>query len=345
MKTNRYLICFLTIASLLTTLSCSLTTLAADLTSPTVDETKVALAVAATESAAKNAVQEDPTKQVLALEATKNAESATQLANADQQKSAEATKQADSATQAVIDAAAQTQLAQPTISPTPDMTDKIKHAKILVYEDTQDIGNWITEALDGMDVEYTHVGDASGNFMKNLDSSIQWDLIIVGAESRSSIQGEFWDVINRKMIMSKTALIAEVWYLKDLGGGKIRNVMTNCGISYQSNWPLAESIFWTEPDHPLFTAFNTAMPLINYNRYWTDTGGDFVRLIPGSTAHIVAGAYQKHNTDYGLITVCMDGRMVFQTFSNHDFHHDDVVKLWQNYIVYTLTNHFNATGQ
>jgi hypothetical protein len=32
--------------------------------------------------------------------------------------------------------------------------------------------------------------------------------------------------------------------------------------------------------------------------------------------------------------------VVFQTFSNHDYHQDQIISLWQNYITYTLTNRF-----
>jgi hypothetical protein len=39
----------------------------------------------------------------------------------------------------------------------------------------------------------------------------------------------------------------------------------------------------------------------------------------------------------------MDGRVILQTFSSHDYPTNDMVALWQNYIVYTLTNHFLAT--
>ena len=335
MRPHRLLIIALFIGSLLLTLSCSLASTTANLVGEQVDPTKVVLEIVATENA-KQQANSDATNVAFGQQATQAAQGEQQTATAMAERAAQETQQA---------LAIPTNTEEPKVTPTPDMAEKIRNAKILVYEDTQDIGMWITDALDGMGVQYTHVGDASGTFMKNLDSPTQWDLIIVGAESRSNVQGEFWDVINRKVTMNKTALVAEVWYLERLGGGKIRNIMTNCGISFQADWPLAESIYWTEPDHPLFTAPNTVLPLLNYSRYWTVSAGDLVRLTPGSTAHIVAGAFQKHNTDYGLVTVCMDGRMVFQTFSNHDFHHDEVVRLWQNYITYTLTNHFYAIGQ
>jgi len=142
-------------------------------------------------------------------------------------------------------------------TPTQDISERMKNAKILVYEDTQGIGMWISDALNGMGLRYIHIGDAIGDFMSNLNSGINWDLIIVGAESKSKVQGEFWDVIGEKVSRNKTALIAEVWYLDQLGEGRIKTVTSGCGIRFQRDWPLAESIYWLVSDHPLFSDPNT----------------------------------------------------------------------------------------
>ena len=82
------------------------------------------------------------------------------------------------------------------------------------------------------------------------------------------------------------------------------------------------------------------MPLINYSRYWQWQAGDLIRLSPGSNATLLAGTFQKRKSDYGVIATCQDGRVVFQTFSNHDYHQADIIRLWQNYITYTLKNRF-----
>jgi len=218
----------------------------------------------------------------------------------------------------------------------------MKKAKILVYEDTPGIGLWISDALDGLGLKYVHVGDAIGHLMENLNSSIKWDLIIIGAESKTKVQGEFWDVIGEKVARDKTALIAEVWYLDLLGEGRIKTVMANCGIEFQRDWPLAESIYWLDSSHPLFSDPNETTALINYSRYWQAQAGDLIRLSPGSNATLLAGTFQKRKSDYGVLATCLEGRVVFQTFSNHDYHQDAIIRLWQNYITYTLKNRFAA---
>lgn len=238
------------------------------------------------------------------------------------------------------------QPAAPTLEPTPgekDYSEMIKNAKILLYEDTNElgIGQVIEETLKRMGLKYTSTLDYSGEFMANLDSGTKWDLIIVGAENHNAIQGEFWDVLLQQSY-KKTAIIAEVWYMDILGGGKMRNFTNECGVSYYKDWDLAESIYWVNPDHPIFNEPNVVKPLLHYNRYWMSNAGDRVRVRSTGDAEIVAGLFKNDTKQDGLITVCMEGRTVFQTFCNHDFRQNEVMDLWENYITYTLTNHFKA---
>lgn len=342
MKNRSVVLLFVLSLMMLATQSCSLSRLVGG-DPQNVDLTKVALEAFATNQAELLNPAVDPTKLVLELQATQAASDQQQQAIAETQKAMAATQEVLAQSPLLSTPQAETPSTEaPQPTPTTDLNDKIKNAKILVYEDTQDIGLWVSDALDGMDVEYVFVGDHIGTLMENLNSPIKWDLIIIAAESKSTVQGEFWDMINEKITQDKTALIAEVWYLDSLGGGRIRNLLTNCGVQFQADYPLAESIYWLDESHPLFQEPNIAMPLIHYSRHWDVQAGDYVRLSAGSTADLVGGAYLKHKSDYGLITSCMDGRVILQTFSNHDFHKDEVVRLWQNYVTFTLKNHFLA---
>ena len=315
----------------------------AEPSAPPIDATKLVLEIQATNNAPAPAQLIDATKVALEIQATNNAPAPAQIIDTTK---VALEVQATNSTILLTQQAAQSQptLAPPATSapdiPTPDLQARIQKAKILVYEDTPDIGMWISDALNGMGLKYIHVGDALGTFMENLNSPVQWDLIIVGAESKSKVQGEFWDVISEKVIRDKTALIAEIWYLDTKGEGRIKSVTSNCGIEFQRDWPLAESIYWLDSNHPIFSDPNSAIPLINYSRYWDFQAGDLIRLSPGSNATLLAGIFQKQKSDYGVMATCFDGRVVFQTFSNHDFHHDDIIRLWQNYITYTLKNRF-----
>jgi hypothetical protein len=225
-----------------------------------------------------------------------------------------------------------------------DMDAKVKSAKILVYEDTQPIGYWIKQSLNSAGYKYTHVGDAVGHFMENLNSGIAWDLIIIGAESKSGVRGEFWDAISEQA-NRKVAIVAEVWYLDTTVNGRIRPFLTACGLDFQRDQPLADSLYWLDPTNPVFNQPNTVMPLLHYKRYWGAQSGDLIKLLPGSKATLLAGIQKSRSEDYGQIASCMDGRVIFQTFSNHDYPSSNIQLLWQNYVDYTLRNHFQALGK
>ncbi len=338
---------YFVIILVLSILACSLPSADVQPSLVPIDATKVALEIFATQNAPKPAEVVDATKIALEILATNNAPQPAQIVDATKvalevqatNASVQLTQQAEQV-QPTIQPTIEAPTQEPAATPTQDIEARMKNAKILVYEDTQDIGLWISDALNGMGLKYTHVGDAIGHLMENLNSPVQWDLIIIGAETKTKIQGEFWDVIGEKVARDKTALIAEVWYLDSLGQGKIKPVMANCGIEFQRDWPLAESIYWLDSNHPLFSDPNNAMPLINYSRYWPLQAGDLIRISPGSNATLLAGVLQKQKSDYGVLATCLDGRVVFQTFSNHDFHQDAILRLWQNYITYTLKNRF-----
>lgn len=283
----------------------------------------------------------DPTKAALELEATAMSLQLTQAAlNAQAQ-------------QPTLEPVAQATVPPPTQPPPPtpipptatqSFDDLMKSAKILVYENTdgRGIGLWIRDALDGLGLKYTHTGSYSGHFMEYLNSGTKWDLIIVGAEDKDKISGEFWDVINTRLARDKAALIAEIWYLDTEANGPISKILGGCGIRYEKDYPLAESIYWWESDHPVFNEPNTVLPLLHYSRYWANQTGDKIRLGGGGDATLLAGLLAQPSSKGAVLATCYEGRVIIQTFSDHDYHQVDIVPLWQNYIYNTLKNHFFA---
>jgi hypothetical protein len=181
--------------------------------------------------------------------------------------------------------------------------------------------------------------------MENLNSGIQWDLVIVGAESHDYVSGDFFDVLTKRVVNDKTALIVEMWYLDQINAGRIQPLTTKCGIALQKSYDAPSSIYWLDSSSPVFTEPNIAIPLIHYDQYWQWQAGDYLKLLPGSEATLLAGMYQNRDGDYGVIASCFDGRVIFQTFCNHDYHQQDVQLLWENYIYNTLTNRFAALDE
>ena len=281
----------------------------------------------------------DPTKAALELQATSMVLQLTQAALNSQppaQPTLPPPPQAATTEPAVAEPAVQA-------TPTVDVEAQIRSANVLVYENTDEygIGMWVQDALDGMGIKYTQTGSYSGHFMEYLNSGTKYDLIIVDAEAKDRISGEFWDVINTRLTRDKAALIAEVWYLDTESTGPISKILSGCGIRYRKNYDLADSIYWWNPTHPIFNEPNTVLPLLHYSRYWENQAGDQIRLGGSGDAVMLAGLVSKPG-DEGVLATCYNGRVIIQTFSDHDYDQADILPLWENYIHYTLKNHFLA---
>jgi hypothetical protein len=240
--------------------------------------------------------------------------------------------------------------APPTQEPEPagiSFDDWLDDVNILLYDDMYGRGDTqvIQNAIDGLGLgrNTTDVRDAMGNFLSNMNSGVKWDLIIVGAESRSSISGEYFDVL-ADQIDRGTSIILEVWYIDQIASGRIQPVMQRCGIAFHQDWwrnpnnyNLNEYlVYLLDQDDPMFSEPNTISMLIPYDIAWVDDVGDLVKINPGSDAILLAGAQPKEYNSYGLMAECLDGRMIWQLFSTHDYKYQDMINMWQNYIYNTL---------
>jgi len=245
-----------------------------------------------------------------------------------------------------------------TAMPEVNIEDQIKSANILVYEDVRgnpNLSPYVQEVVNRMNFsggKIVFVGDAVGNFMQQLNSAQKWDLIIVAAENRSWVRGEFWDVISEQINDNHAAVIAEIWTLDQIANGRISGFLYQCGISYQKDWTrpnnydvLDYSMYWLDTSHPLLSSPNIVEPLYSATPYWIGDIGDLIKLGTGGDAQLVAGLYQREKSSYGTLATCMDGTVVVQTFSTHDYPRTKVMALWENYITYALTNHFEQMQQ
>ncbi|MBA4420327.1 MAG: hypothetical protein C0391_04195 [Anaerolinea sp.] len=349
MKTNRFSIAVIAVIVILVQVACLSSSTPAPAV-PVVDETKIALGVAATsfaiqQTADAKTVDDNQAQQNADLQKTMDALSVQQTVIAMQQEQQEQEQQQQEQQQPPEVIAPPVEVQPPAVvDPMAGMDEKIRNAKVLIFEDTVElgIGQWIEDTVRHMGItDYVQTDDYSGHFMEKLNSPTKWDLIIVGAEAKTKVQGEFWDAI-MEHVNRKVAVIAEVWYLDLLGYGRIKAFTSECGVAYSSNFDLAESIYWWDQFNPVFTTPNTVDPLIHYSRYWDNQCGDKLK-VTGGDAKLIAGYKVKPASSGGFIATCMEGRTIIQTFSNHDYHEDQIKDLWENYITYTLTNHFLTT--
>jgi hypothetical protein len=234
---------------------------------------------------------------------------------------------------------------EPPPTPAPDFDSWLNSAKVLLFEDVSGVPmpRYISEALDAQGIAYVDAKDGIGDFKAQLLSGTDWDLIISGVEARSGVRGEFFDYLNDELDRG-ASVILEIWDLDELASGKISPLMTRCGIKFQADWWMppsdSRSIWWLVPDHPVFHEPNEGMSLAHYNIQWQDDAGDLLKKLPGSDATLLAGTLAWEKESHATLATCIGGRFLIQTHSTHDYHREDMVRLWQNYIYFTLKNHF-----
>ena len=229
----------------------------------------------------------------------------------------------------------------------------IDSSNILVYEEIAGDPQYlpyVRRALDSAGLQYVYVGDAMGTFMDKLNSGTKWDLIIMASELRKAIDGDYWTVL-KDQVDNQVALVAELWYLDKINAGKVVPFLNECGVEVQANWTrsvgddrIDYGMYWVEPDNPVFNSPNKVSRLTASltDPAWEGDVGDLMKLQGGSTAQILASRTLDQTGADGLITSCMEGRVILQTFDSHDYPTDNMIALWENYIIYTLTNHFKA---
>ncbi len=225
--------------------------------------------------------------------------------------------------------------------------DWLDDVDILLYDDMFGMGESpiVENAVDGLGLgsNTKNVGGAMGDFLSNLNSAIEWDLIIVAAESRDAISGEYFDVLADSLDRG-SSMIIEIWYIDDIAQGRIQPVMQRCGITFHRDWwrdwnsDLNEYlVYLLDPSDPLFSQPNTISMLIPSRSFlWVGDIGDLLGTNTGSDAVLLGGTQPKTYDAYGAIAECLDGRMVWQTFSTHDYLYQDMINIWQNYIYNTL---------
>lgn len=242
----------------------------------------------------------------------------------------------------------------PTSTPV-DMRARIKASNILIYEDIVGYPSLlpiVSSTINMMNFsggKIVNTGDALGTFKEHANSATKWDLMIVSAEVHEDFSGEMFEMMYDH-IENGGAVIIEVWNLDEIVNGKIAPILSKCGVGFFRNWtrnytydPFSYSIYWLDKNHPILSSPNTvAAPSYPYPEWFTDAG-DLLKLSSGGDAVLVGGLHMDRKSDYGVLASCMGGRMVIQTFCSHDYKWEVVQPLWENYITYTLTKHYEYT--
>jgi hypothetical protein len=245
----------------------------------------------------------------------------------------------------------------PSETPTPaaDPDERmLKSARILLFEDMS-ASRYIRIAKEALDSEgyfYQDVGSAKGWFKTQLLSDQDWELVIAAAEAEREFGGEFFEYIDDR-VAEGSAAVVENWDIDLAPEGKAGQLLSRCGVRYQADWfePRLRVFFWLYPDHPVFNQPYDIPPALRNNaRVWTGDLGDLIQVDPnrasaGGNPTLLAGTNPGLKTSNGVLVSCLDGRMILQTFRTHEYHHDDMLNLWKNYIYNTLKSYYAQSGK
>jgi hypothetical protein len=226
------------------------------------------------------------------------------------------------------------------------LEQRIKAAKILLFEDISGSGKlrYVKTALDQAGYSYVDVGSAQGWFKTRLLSDEKWDLIIASSEASGRIQGEYFDYLHDQLKRG-AAVVIELWELDEVYGGRAAPLLADCGVKFNKDWnnPAARAIFWVNADHPIFHVPNDLSAGMRTRTYWYGDVGD-IQQVRGGDAIVLATTSNLSEKDLGVLTTCMQGRMILQTFSSHEYMQEDIQHLWQNYVYNALRAHFEHGG-
>ncbi len=268
------------------------------------------------------------------------------------------TLQANLATGTAVAGLEATLSSSPTIITTPPASQPderlLKSARILLFEDMSASRQIriVKEALDDLGYFYLDVGSAKGWFKTQLLSGTDWDLVIAAAEAEREFGGEFFQYLDDQ-IAKGAGVVVENWDLDAAPSGKAGLLLGRCGLRFQADWFMPEMrvFFWTQPESPVFNEPNQ-IPTQPRNApgLWTGDLGDLLEVDPQVANRpngpiILASSNPNMKTSYGLLSSCLDGRVILQTFRTHEYAHDDMVRLWQNYIYNALKAHLEFTRQ
>ena len=238
---------------------------------------------------------------------------------------------------------------QVEVTPLPpeELDSRIQSAKLLLYEDMAnrtDTIRYIKAALDRMGLDYKDDGGAIGwlknDLLTGTPDGQPWDLIIISAEERSNVRGEFFNYIIQALDQG-SSMIIETWIL-ERSYSDASALLSRCGVEFQANLsgtPLR--MFILDPENPVMKEPNNNLNLSDLESFWSGDIGDQMKKATDGDAKLLVGLKPGEVNSSGTIIVCMDNRLILQTYSTHNFGRKTAEALWENYIYYLLKSRFS----
>ncbi len=230
-----------------------------------------------------------------------------------------------------------------------DLKSFMKTANILLYEDIVNypqLSRYVKKTLDGMGLNYKDDGSAKGWFKNDLlaggPGGKPWDLVIIAAESRSNVSGEFFEY-TMNVLNQGTSVIVEAWYLDQISQGTVSTILSKCGVDVTNyvgkERSLLDLLIWpiSGVDHPILHEPNSGLNFSKAVNFWPyEDLGDLVTATERGDAQILMGRKPQEKSRNGVLTTCLNGKLTLMTFSSHSFTYQTVSPLWENMITYAL---------
>ncbi|MFN2126403.1 MAG: hypothetical protein ACK2TU_00955 [Anaerolineales bacterium] len=230
-----------------------------------------------------------------------------------------------------------------------DVNTLYENARILLYEDVHydpAAVRYFRETLTNMGLSFTNVGSAKGRLKSELTAGAPdgnpWDLVIIASEHHGkSTPGEFFNYATDALDKG-SSVILETWFLDKSYNGAAASLLRRCGVEFDKNWlripPEGMVLYPLESDHPVLNQPNSGLKFTDTTSYWAydyDVG-DLMKKSAGSDAVLLLGTKGTDKNAYGLVTICIDGRLTLQTFTSHNFTIFEYAPLLENYIYNAL---------
>ncbi|MFM8322968.1 MAG: hypothetical protein ACKOC5_18820 [Chloroflexota bacterium] len=233
----------------------------------------------------------------------------------------------------------------PQASPAPPQDDAgfeawKKDARILVYEDIvvdSSVVPYLRKLLPKLGLEHEWVGNAMGKLKDGMLYE-NWDLIIIAAETRSGVSGEYFDYM-RDVLDKGTPFVLEAWYLDRVYQGAVGPILDQCGVAVDPYVPTTKTTndvtqYALVDSHPILDRPNSGLTFTEGYSFWLRSGdlGSLMSLTGAGDAQLLLGIDRRSRQQGGTLATCLDGLLTLQTFSSHSFPYDVMAPLWENMI-------------
>lgn len=251
--------------------------------------------------------------------------------------------------------------AQPTVSQAQapqapaNLEELIANSNVLLYEDVAGYPNvyrYVAASLDRLGFRrgdnFVDVGDAEGRLLDQMlggtaPNGKPWDLIIIANEMYDDvISGEFFETLEGILARGDTYVILEHYNLEELHFGTVKPVLLRCGVDVRQ-WNVSSpndlNLYIPDQNHPSVSELVkiTGFRVADTWSRGSDVGDLMYKTTTGDAKIVLkTRPLVGDDTEYAALVECINGHLLLQTTSTHNYLDETMVSMWANNIHYML---------